>query len=205
MTSSTYYFPASLQSVTITGGEILYGAFYNCSKLTSISLGNCVTSIGEYAFYNCSSLTNVTIPESVTSIGDYAFCNCRNLTGVTIPDRVTNIGDFAFESCSSLTSVTIGSGVMSIGNCAFYSGSSSLMSIEVSGNNSSFVSLDGVLLNQNQTRLIKCPGGMSGIYSIHYQGAERLIEDINGDGVVNAKDVTYLRRYLAGGYGVTLS
>ncbi len=34
-------------------------AFQNCNGLTSITIGNGVTSIGENAFYNCSSLTNV--------------------------------------------------------------------------------------------------------------------------------------------------
>ena len=32
-----------------------------------------VTSIGGSAFYDCSGLTSITIPNSVTSIGDYAF------------------------------------------------------------------------------------------------------------------------------------
>ena len=30
--------------------------------------------IGDDAFWGCISLTSVTIPDSVTSIGDYAFC-----------------------------------------------------------------------------------------------------------------------------------
>ena len=32
-----------------------------------------VTSIGDLAFSDCSGLTSITIPEGVTSIGDYAF------------------------------------------------------------------------------------------------------------------------------------
>ena len=51
-------------------------AFYNCSSLTSVTIGNSVTSIGYMAFSHCSSLTSVTIGNSVTSIGNYAFENC---------------------------------------------------------------------------------------------------------------------------------
>ncbi len=59
-TSSTYYIPSSLKTVTITGGNILYGAFYNCSSLTSVTIGEGVTSIDSSAFYYCSSLTDIT-------------------------------------------------------------------------------------------------------------------------------------------------
>ena len=118
-TNTTYYIPSSLKSVTVTGGNILYGAFYNCSNLTSATIPNSVTSIGNEAFRYCSSLTSITIPDSVTSIGYNAFSGCSGLTSITIPDSVTSIGSSAFSYCSSLTSITIPDSVTSIGNYVF--------------------------------------------------------------------------------------
>ena len=103
---ATYYIPASLKSVTVTGGNLLYGAFYNCSGLTSVVIGGSVTSIGSAAFRGCSGLTSVVIGDGVTSIGSSAFKDCSGLTSVVIPDSVTSIGSYAFEGCSKLTIYT---------------------------------------------------------------------------------------------------
>lgn len=66
--------------------------------------------IADGAFGYCTGLTSITIPDGVTSIGEGAFINCyllgRGLTSVTIGNGVTNIGDSAFESCCYLTSIT---------------------------------------------------------------------------------------------------
>jgi hypothetical protein len=94
--------------------------FSECSSLTTVTIGNSVTSIGSGAFQYCSDLTSVTIGNSVTSIGDGAFHSCSGLTSVTIPNSVTSIGRYAFHSCSGLTSVTIPNSVTSIGERAFY-------------------------------------------------------------------------------------
>ena len=107
-------------------------AFYDCSKLTSVSIPSSVISFGEYAFYCCTGMKSIIIPNSVTTINRGAFCGCR-MTSLIIPNSVTTIGVFAFEYCSSLTSIMIGNGVTSIGEGAF-EGCSSLTSITIPKN-----------------------------------------------------------------------
>ncbi len=128
--SSAYRYSPKITSVTIGDNVTSIGhcAFYECRNLTSVTIPDNVTSIGYEAFYGCSSLTSVTIGNGVTSIGAYAFYDCSSLTSVTIPDSVTSIGNEAFRGCSSLASVTIPDSVTSIGYSAFY-GCSSLTEI----------------------------------------------------------------------------
>ena len=111
----------TLTSVTIGDcvTSIDASTFSGCSGLTSVVIPNCVTSIGDYAFDGCSSLTNVIIPNTITSIEDYTFRGCSGLTSVVIPNSVTNIGKNAFYGCKSLISITIGNGITTIGSNAF--------------------------------------------------------------------------------------
>ena len=137
--------PASLKTVIITGGNINYGAFYECSNLTGVTLPSTLTSIGYESFLHCSSLTSITIPSTVTSIANYAFRYCSNLAtvifdgtsqlktvgwgvfadctaleSITLPSTVTDLGWGTFFNCSRLVSVNIPSQVTYIGEYAFY-------------------------------------------------------------------------------------
>jgi hypothetical protein len=88
-----------------------YGFFEKCISLTSITIPNNVTKIGDRAFAGCTSLTSVNIPDSVTGIASQIFAGCTSLTSITIPNSITAIGNGvflnnAFADCTGLTSVT---------------------------------------------------------------------------------------------------
>jgi hypothetical protein len=125
--------PGMIDGLAVT--DIGTNAFQNTnglqgSALTSVSIPDSVTNIGDEAFYGCDGLTNVTFGDSITSIGNYAFSGqflmglgaylSPPLTIVTIPSSVTNIGIGAFEGCPDLINVTIPGSVISIGNYAFF-------------------------------------------------------------------------------------
>ena len=99
--------------------EIGEKAFYDCSRLTSLTLPVGITSIGYDAFAYCSGLTSLTLPAGITSIGEYAFSGCSGLTSLTLPAGITSIDKYAFSGCSRLTSLTLPAGITSIGEFAF--------------------------------------------------------------------------------------
>ncbi len=158
-------------------------AFYQCSKMASVTFPKNLESMGSYAFYACKSLTSVKIPSSIQNISTGVFYNCNNLTEVDFPDMLQTINSQAFSACnltelvipdsvttiasnaftynSNLTSVTIGSGLSNLGVYAF-DYCTNLAQIDVSDENETYSSYDGVLYDKNATALILVPAAASG-------------------------------------------
>ncbi|WP_418659587.1 leucine-rich repeat domain-containing protein [Alistipes putredinis] len=94
------------------------------NRISSLTIGEGVTRIGDYAFMLCSFVTEVVIPESVTSMGDWAFNYCTGLQEAYIGDGVTEIAAKAFAECTALKTVVIGKSIQRIGDQAFNTRSS---------------------------------------------------------------------------------
>ena len=114
-----YIIPSSLRSVTVTKGTIPNHAFYHCTMLTNVTVGDGVTQIDDFAFVGCTGLTEITIPDSVTRIGEGAFSGCTALANITVPDSVTSLGAGVFGECTALQTAVIGNGATEIPTEAF--------------------------------------------------------------------------------------
>ena len=149
----------SLESVTLGNNieEIKYEAFDGCYNLKNINLPEGLTTIDENAFFDCG-FSSITIPSSVTRIEDSAFECCRNLLSIVIPDSVTYLGERVFGSCEKLVSAAIGKGVSYIHDTIFRD-STALETITVSEDNTTYASIDGVLIDKVNSLLVKYPEG----------------------------------------------
>ena len=154
-------------------------AFYNCTRLTSVTIPNSVRNIGSYigssnsrgVFSRCSNLSSVCIPDSITIIYPYTFQGCTSLTSVTIPNSVIEIGESAFYDCTGLTSVTIPNSVTAIRNYAF-SGCTNLTSVII-GN--SVISIwDYAFENCRSLATLTIPNSVIGIGESAFYGCSGL-------------------------------
>ena len=195
----TYYIPANLRNVVITGGSINYGAFYNCSTLTSITIPTELTSIGEKAFYNCNNLVSITIPKSVVNIGDSAFASCSKLQNVNMAEdsELITIGFNAFENCTSLLSITIPDGITSLYGSTF-SGCSKLVTVIISENSKLNYLGDNVFSYCTNLESISIPDGVTSISQNAFYNSNKIIYEIYDN------NLKYLGNWLMGTVGKTL-
>ncbi len=102
------------KSVTAVGG----GAFRN-TQISSVTVPDSVTSIGERAFSNCQKLSSVNLPDEIKVIEKNAFEYCPNLKTVKLPSDLETIGMYCFTA-SGIESIEIPDSVTSIDHYAFY-------------------------------------------------------------------------------------
>jgi hypothetical protein len=100
------------------------GVFQENKEITSVTIPDSVTSIGEGdsrtrgAFAGCTSLKSVTLPRNLKTIPSYMFADCRSLETITLPAGLEQIGEGAFAN-TALKSIALPDRITGIGNGAF--------------------------------------------------------------------------------------
>ncbi|MBQ9191466.1 MAG: leucine-rich repeat protein [Bacteroidaceae bacterium] len=122
-------FNKKLTSVTF-GPQVTTIGDHMFDGSTSLNLilfeeGSRLTTIGEGAFKNIEANFAFAMPNTVVTLGDQAFQN-SGITELQLSDHLTTIGEYAFENCKALGSVTIPASVTKIGHYAFTNCNASL-------------------------------------------------------------------------------
>jgi len=70
--------------------------------LASVSIPSCVT-LGDFVFNNCPALSSITLPNTLTTIGNNCFSDSGFTGYFTIPSSVTSMGNYVFYRDYNLT------------------------------------------------------------------------------------------------------
>lgn len=105
--------PSSVTSI----GKWAFGCNNDNPALQSVIIEANITEIPVCCFYLQTKLTSLSLPEGITAIGDDAFCGCK-ISSLTLPSSLKTIGARAFSN-NGITQLTIPNKVESIGNAAF--------------------------------------------------------------------------------------
>lgn len=129
---SAFMFCENLSSVQENGvvadslESIGASAFYNRNYhyLSSFSVGDSLTSIGDYAFANCQNLSSFNLGNNLAEIGSHSFEWCSKLFvnddgKLRCPEKLRKIGEYAFSKCESITSAEFNDYIDKISNGLF--------------------------------------------------------------------------------------
>ena len=144
LTSSTivYNFDADNYICDVCGDKLIWILNITTGILSILGTGDMyIYSMSGTPWYLYSSdIINVEINDGATSISQYAFANLPSLTGVKIPSSITSIGNYAFMY------------------------STSIESIDISEENSYYISSNGVLFTKDMSQLIFYPASKQNNY-----------------------------------------
>lgn len=136
---SVYYLPLSLKTVTVEGGHIGYGAFQDCTSITSIILGDGITSVDTAAFD--FDAPHITMDNAIYYADGWALGGVANIVGVKLKEGAVGvaisaftgyqitlveassslriINDYAFKNCAKLKTISLNDNLAILGEEAF--------------------------------------------------------------------------------------
>lgn len=167
--------PAMIGGVSVT--SIADNAFTGAAsgRITSLSIPETVRTLGSSAIVCGVNLVRITVdsrnPYFSASPDGVSLFNRDKTTllavvqgyrgpAYSVEEGVVSIGDDAFASCGLLQSIFIPASLKNLGSNQdgeVFSDCTSLQSFTVSASSSTFATIDGVLTDRGQTKIVACP------------------------------------------------
>lgn len=164
---------SSLERVTVPDSVASLGneVFRSCTSLVEAILSKSVECIDSGLFKDCTRLNSVVLSDSLKCIENEAFMNCESLKSIELPNTLTEVGERAFRGSGLQDTIILPGSVRIIGEGAFTS-CKNLKIIKYLNRNVrdnitiSYVSVDGVLFDDEMNTLIQYPAGREGEYYV---------------------------------------
>ncbi len=132
-------------------------------QITEVYMQSGITSVSSFGLCGLRNVSSVTLPDTVTAVGDRAFFNCSSLTVLNLGDSLEKIGKYAFDGCDELTSLTLPNVFKKLDRASF-SGCNSLACIDI--DNDTYKSVDGVVYTADMSELVLYPAAHGETYTI---------------------------------------
>ena len=175
-----------LKTVNIPSSLLYVGkSCFSHTGLTSVSFPMDVCVIDQNAFNECTALQSAVLPSKLDNINDLVFYGCSSLKSITIPNTVCAIHMGAFRGCSALKNLNIPASVQGIEAYA--------VGYDIDCNYKTGVTLSVVAGTAGEKYAKE-----NGINYVYGSGGSSNKGDVNGDGKVNAGDITKVAAHIKG-------
>lgn len=100
-------------------GETTPAPWHNYrDQISSVTVSEGISDIGQKAFYDLYNVTNVSLPETLSSLGAWSFAGNSSLTNINLPSSLSYIEGGSFER-TGLINIDIPDSVTYMGYCTF--------------------------------------------------------------------------------------
>ncbi|MBQ9814202.1 MAG: leucine-rich repeat domain-containing protein [Lachnospiraceae bacterium] len=106
--------PPYLGPITILSDKLFAGH----SEITSVTIPDTVTDMGEFLFDGCTELRSIKLPASLERLWGLTFVRC-GIEEIELPDGLRTIPPFAFKECRNLKKVICSPTLKTIYDYAF--------------------------------------------------------------------------------------
>ncbi|MBO4289498.1 MAG: leucine-rich repeat domain-containing protein [Lachnospiraceae bacterium] len=100
--------------ITVLNDDLFKGH----EEITSVTIPETVTDIGEFVFFGCKNLKQLQLPAGLQTLWGCTFTNC-GLEEIILPDGIKSIPSYCFMDCADLKRVVCGKGLTNVRAWAF--------------------------------------------------------------------------------------